>query len=203
MNDLPRFRRDIYEVHVTVLPTSDANRFRLICREMKVKTIVIELAEGLPSQPMTCSRIQGTVQAAHAEAQRVSKALAEAGLTITRIKIEAAPWNNDLPITGEGYYEHHARLNLSNLQDQEATLRDLCGTLGVHLSRNPFKTNLNGSQQRFVTLRHPPTWPEVAAQRAADLWQGLADRGFPPEKTVTEFCVYDNNRNLDLAWEQT
>lgn len=191
-----------YEIHVTaeVLALERQAEFRAACREAKVKALIIDVGDHLPRQPMTCLRVQGTTKQAFVEGQRVSQALKQAGFAVTHVKIEAAPWNDDLPTDGSGYYEHHARLALSNVEVEEPILSQFCKERGVHLSRNPFKILQDGSQQRFITLRHPPTTPEQAQQRANQLWQDLQEADFHIEKTVTEFCIYDNNYALDAGW---
>ncbi len=196
---------DAFEVHVTAALTALTRlpEFRETCRTAGVKALVIDLGDDVPRQPMTCSRVLGDLAEAHAEALRVKTVLEEVGFGVTRLKIEAAPWNTDLPSNGYCYYEHHARLLLPSELAQQQALAKLCQRLGVHLSRNPFKAREDGTQQRFITLRHPPITREEAAQTAENLWATLRGAGYTIEKTITEYCVYDTNRELDVAWERT
>src|SRR5262245_8480571 len=101
---LARSRRpDAFEVHVTLTPLYEAERtrFATICSYQHWKALVIELDPDIPSQPMTCSRITGTLDDATSHALCVQQHLEHCGFTVTRRKIEAAPWNGCVPQTDQ------------------------------------------------------------------------------------------------------
>ncbi|WP_189001755.1 nucleotidyl transferase AbiEii/AbiGii toxin family protein [Deinococcus roseus] len=56
-------QQDVFELHLTTHPLhpEQVQGFTWLCRQLGVKPLVIELQPGLPIQPMTCSRVQGTL----------------------------------------------------------------------------------------------------------------------------------------------
>ncbi|UQN10669.1 hypothetical protein [Deinococcus sp. QL22] len=205
-----RLEGDAFEVHVTTA-AMDANRlqaYRAACRELGVKALVIELAPGVPVQPMTCLRVWGTPETALQAARDLGAALETQGFPTQRIKIEAAPWNAGVPVSAEDaahepagrYFEFHARLVIA-ADANLGILELLCAAQGAHLSRNPLKTRLDGQQERFVTLRVGGMGRTEAEGQAAVLTRYLEQAGWTVEDTVMEYCLYDDHRALDAAWE--
>lgn len=205
-----RLEGNAFEVHVTTAPLESGRlqAYRAACRELGVKALVIELAPGVPVQPMTCLRVLGTPETALQAAQHLGAALETQGFPTWRIKIEAAPWNVGVPVSAEDaahepagrYFEYHARLVIRADADLSELAR-LCELQGAHLSRNPLKTRLDGQQERFVTLRVAGTGRTEAEGRATVLTRHLEGAGWTVEDTVMEYCLYDDHRALDAAWE--
>lgn len=200
---------ETFEVHLTTVPLDAEGllAYRRACLELKVKAIVIELAPGLPVQPMTCLRVAGTVQDAHDAAQRVGDQLSARGFPTRRLKIEAAPWNPGVPRTDADataepagrYFEFHARVLLEGAPDL-APLAELCARHGAHLSRNPLKVRDDGQQERFVTLRCRGVGLTTTKSSAAALLQGLEISGWSVASSVLEYCIYDDYLELDAGW---
>jgi len=200
---------ETFEVHLTTVPLGAEGvlAYRRACLELKVKAIVIELAPGVPVQPMTCMRVTGTVQDAHDAARRVGDQLSARGFPTRRLKIEAAPWNPGVPRTDDDasaeptgrYFEFHARVLLEEGTDL-AVLAGRCADHGAHLSRNPLKVRDDGRQERFVTLRCPGVGLATTESRAAALLHDLAASGWTVASSVLEYCVYDDHLELDAGW---
>ena len=101
--------------------------FKRFCYMAGIKALVIDLAVNVAMQPMTCSRVTGSFAQATLEAAKLRTALEGAGFAVTRVKLEAAPWNAGVPITDEqaklspsgNYFEHHTKLKL----EKHANLR--------------------------------------------------------------------------------
>jgi hypothetical protein len=205
-----RLEGDAFEVHVTTVPLEPdrLQAYRAACWELGVKALVIELAPGVPVQPMTCLRVRGTPETALQAARDLGAALEAQGFPTQRIKIEAAPWNVGVPVSAEDaahepagrYFEFHARLVTCADADLSELAR-LCEIQGAHLSRNPLKTRPDGQQERFVTLRVGATGRTEAEGQAAVLTRHLEQGGWMVEDTVMEYCLYDDHRALDAAWE--
>lgn len=201
---------DLFELHVTTVPLGPERlaAYRAACRALGVKALVIELAPGVPVQPMTCARVGGTLESALDAARALAATLKTQGFPSERIKIEAAPWNSRVPVTHEDaaqepagrYFEFHARLILQTGADLEELARQ-CAAWGAHLSRNPLKTRTDGHQERFVTLRSAGVGRTQAQERAANLVGNLERAGWVVEDTVLEYCLYDDHRALDATWE--
>ncbi|GGR03706.1 hypothetical protein GCM10008957_15780 [Deinococcus ruber] len=200
---------DAFEVHLTTTPiTGDAlAQYRVVCADLKVKALVIDLGPAMPVQPMTCLRVTGDFQQAWTAAQQLRQQLEAQGFPCTRLKIEAAPWNTGVPDSdeqafqepGTRYFEFHARLLLGQETDL-AQVQQVCAALGAHLSHNPLKVRADGQHERFVTIR---TWGKGrgSVQRQADLLVNrLEAEGWPVTSSVLEYAVYDDHLELDAGW---
>jgi hypothetical protein len=198
---------DVFELHITVAVMAGAElvRFRQLCLAVRLKALVIELAPDQPIQPMTCSRFAGTLAGALAEALRLETWLTSAGFRVTRRKIEAAPWNSQVPDTAPAdprhYFEYHAQLLLDPACNL-ALLTGLCAQHHAHLSANPYKHHPDGYSQRFVTLRSYGCGKSQAAAGFHALCDDLTAAHFVVLDQITEFCVFDSNLALDGAWGQ-
>jgi hypothetical protein len=198
---------DVFELHITVAPMvgEALTRFRQLCGQERLKALVIELAAELSIQPMTCSRLRGTLAEALAETLRLQQLLEQHGFVVTRRKIEAAPWNSQVPSTAPSdpthYFEHHAQLLLTPASNI-ALLTALCAQHHAHLSLNPYKQRPDGHSQRFVTLRSYGCGKSQADQRFLALCQTLLAAHFVIGEQISEFCVFDSNLALDGSWGQ-
>ncbi|GEM46796.1 hypothetical protein [Deinococcus cellulosilyticus] len=172
-----------------------------------MKPLVIELHEGLPTQPMTCSRVQGTLQQVQQEVERICEAFLGHGFPVVRVKVEAAPWNAITPQTSRDlktedqnrYFEHHCKVLIPETGDLEI-LQQVCQGHGAHLSRNAFKTLKEGGQERFVTLRMYGVALDQAQEQADLLRIHLEQAGFSCQKSIMEYCVLDTQIELDAGW---
>lgn len=202
-------RSDLFEVHVTIEPqqSSDIDTLLAICSQQRWKAIIIDLKPPSPNQPMTCSRITGTIDDAFSHAKQVQRCLQQAGLLVNRVKIEAAPWNSQVPHSDQerqqhdpsAYFEYHLKLALSANNWQE-TLPQICHSFQAHLSHNALKHEANGTIQRFATIRSSTLGLE-RFQAYTQAFQDCVDSaGFTILKAITEFCIYDSNSALDNSW---
>ncbi len=210
---LTRSRRpDAFEIHVTLTPLheTERTRFSTICSQQHWKALVIELDPHIPSQPMTCSRIVGTSDDATNHALFVRQHLEHCGFTVTRVKIEAAPWNNFVPQTNQeamhrhstAYFEFHAKLVLP-ITGWESTLRTICVPFQAHVSHNSFRIHGDNTIERFVTIRSALHGLETFQQHTNQFTTTLDTSGFSIADTVMEYCVYDSNAALDAVWFST
>ncbi|MEM7039123.1 MAG: hypothetical protein AAF570_19255, partial [Bacteroidota bacterium] len=108
----------LFEAHITIQPIQGPQSivFQNLCKDLKVKPIQIELPEGdVPVQPMTCSTHKGDYSDVRQEVYALAWELARGGFEVTRVKIEAAPFNDDIPQnkaeaaqhSAQNYFEHH------------------------------------------------------------------------------------------------
>jgi hypothetical protein len=206
LNNLPA-SDDVFELHITVSPSVDLEAFKHFCYMAGIKALVIDLGTNVPMQPMTCSRIVGSFSTAMLESIRLRDVLAQAGFVVTRVKLEAAPWNAGVPTSdvearlspSGNYFEHHTKLKLlknANLK----LLEMLCETNNAHLSRNAFKVYEDGTQERLITQRHYGLGFSSASLRFTAFLEVLKSYGFNVQKTVSEYCVFDSNLELDAGW---
>ncbi len=206
LNKLPA-SSDIFELHITVNQNVDLGAFKSFCYQAGIKGMVIDLGANVPVQPMTCSRIAGSFSQAMLEANQLRDVLTEAGFEVTRVKLEAAPWNLDVPTTDEqakrnpggNYFEHHTKLKLPKTANFRL-LEMICETNNAHLSHNAFKVFADGTSERLVTQRHYALGFASASLRFNAFLEVLKSFDFKVEKTVSEYCVFDSNLELDAGW---
>ena len=174
-----------FEIHITVgkksyfYPDPDSvdeslliEHFRNVCKDLKVKPIVIDLEindGSILKDVMTSSKYFGDNRGAYDEANRISKELEKFGYRILRTKIETVPWHPNAPTINTGYpikngcyFECHIGVLISPDQKEdlnkfvddlnsgctEAGIIELGGT--AKLSQNFFKKSNDGS--KFVNI---------------------------------------------------
>ena len=75
-----------------------------------------------------------------------------------------------------------------------------CNEFGAHLSRNAWRENSQGYEERFVTVRHYRIGRAAAEQRLQRLLAALAELGENIVEVESEYTVYDSNVQLDAGW---
>jgi len=200
-----------FETHLTViLPIDDGevDRLRAWGEVRGLKCTHIVLARGTSaSQPMLTREARGDLAGQLAAAEAIAADLEAAGFAVARIKVEASPFNRDLPQTDadgdrqppDRYFEHHVKLLLDHPVDVErvtAIARDHA----AHVSRNALRTREDGREERFVTQRCYRVGRETAQRRMTELIDALKAAGHHVLEAEAEFVVYDGNLSLDAGW---
>ena len=212
----PEFEGE-FETHLTVRPVSgpggtaeETERLRLWAVDRGLKPTLIVLDRGaVPEQPMLTERGRGTLSGQRAAAGRRRAELEAAGFPVVRVKIEAAPWNGDVPATPDAareleevlpgcHFEHHVKLVLSG-EDQVAAARAVAGPLGAHLSRNARRA-FRGRHERFVTQRCRAVGRPEARARLDALLAALSAAALDAVEVEEEFVVYDDCPAVDAGW---
>jgi len=199
-----------FETHLTV-SLSDLDTLKRLRRwtdqrGLKCIHIILDRGERV-SQPMLTWHGRGTLSAELARASGVSEGLASHGFTVNRIKIEAAPTNQDVPGTcaealvqpRERYFEHHVKLLLSPHADHSA-ITEAVDQHGARLSRNALCERTDGWQERFVTQRVRRVGRSEARRRLDALLEVIAHLEHPVLDIEEEFVVYDSNASVDAGW---
>ncbi|MGP4103974.1 hypothetical protein [Nonomuraea sp. KM90] len=116
--------------------------------------IVLERG-AVPSQPMLTLAGRGTLGAQQALVESTVARLREAEFEVVGVKIEAASWNEDVPLTHReaealvgAYFEHRVTVIVG---DDLASLTQVAVAHAAHVSRNARRLLANGSHGRFVT----------------------------------------------------
>lgn len=200
-----------FEVHVTVRPPNLAafERFRAWCLLHDCKCVRIVLARGEHvEQPMaTWRRGATTLPAVVAETRYLIGELERVAIPMVRVKVEAEPDNEGVPQTDAeaaahdlaNYFEHHVKLVRDPAADREA-LPQTCMELSAHLSRNAWRDNFRGREERFVTMRCYLVGRATADQRLQRLLAALTNLGEKVIEAESEYTVYDSNVELDAGW---
>lgn len=203
--------RGQFEVHITVSATDAParGRFQRWCAERGTKCIWVVLARGAHAdQPMATWHSRNTILPAVLDDANLRAADLDAlGIPVTRVKIEAAPTNAEVPHCDEetadhapgNYFEHHVKL-LRAAAAPRAALLEVCDTFGAHLSRNAFRDTTDGREERFVTLRNYRVGSSTSERQFRRLLAALPEAGEHVIEFESEYCVYDSARELDAGW---
>lgn len=198
-----------YEIHVTILLSErDIDRFKDACSKIGVKPIVLDLQNRggarVMGDVMTSSKHIGNNRTAYEEAMRIKDSLDLFGFDVVRTKIETVPWHPAAPtdITQEipkcCHFETHipVHIRIEDIPD----LRPICEDLSLHLSRNVYKRNDDGTVVVMTTFRSRDFTSVGFQAHAQVLRDQLAVNGFILGKSVVEFCVYDTKNGHDSTW---
>ncbi|MET7630622.1 MULTISPECIES: hypothetical protein [unclassified Streptomyces] len=203
--------RGEFETHLTVRPdahTVSGARLERWAGQHGLKLTRIVLDRGaVPDQPMLTERGRGTLAEQRAAARLRSAELRAAGFSVVRVKIEAAPWNEDIPRTADEaaelssvcHFEHHIKLLLSG-EPEVAAARDVAELHSAHLSRNARRAARRGRHERFVTQRCRGVGRPEARARLDDLLGALAAAGLEVAEVEEEFVVHDDHPAVDAGW---
>ncbi len=210
-----------YEIHITIsIPAPERdddvtdeeilNLFKHVCKSAGVKPIVLDLqgSDGsvVLKDVMTSSVHFGNNKSAYEEMERISNFMEAFGLKVVRKKIETVPWHPAAPSSESGvrempkscYFEAHVAVlcRRDQLEDVHRTAKDL----KMHPSRNVFKTYEDGTVKQMLTFRaYEGTFEnfKAALDERVDYLKNL---GFPLDKVITEFSVYDTKISHDSSW---
>jgi len=197
-----------FETHITVVAeAAQCNALHELAVERGVKFVHILLDRGrVSSQPMLTIPGFGKLSDQRAMAKGFADELSDAGFSVTRIKIEAAPSNRDVPRSDEAasslpadlHFEHHVKLLLR--PDDVSTLMPLVGRLGGRLSRNARRVRDDGRFERFVTQRLYAVGLPASQVSLNRLVTALKSGGYEVLDVEAEYVVFDSNRDLDSGW---
>lgn len=141
-----------FEIHITVHGNRDALVDWAGRHTLKVTEIVLDCGAHA-TLLMVTSEDSGSYADIAAAAERLRCQLCAAGFPPSRVKIEAAPWNQGIPqesVPPGTYFEHHVKLLLPANADL-AGLKARVIAHGAHLSRNARRVRPDGMLERFVT----------------------------------------------------
>ncbi|BCM92867.1 hypothetical protein IAD21_04751 [Abditibacteriota bacterium] len=197
-----------FETHVT-LALAGQEEFESLShwshkRNLKCTHIVLDRGVTA-SQPMLTLESRGTLESTLQQAEALRHDCEKAGFQVSRVKLEVAPWNPDVPSTSakarpqERYFEHHIKLLLSSAANLSPLNAAITGH-GAHLSRNARRTRDDGQQERFVTQRCYGVGRQEARDAFDALMQAIRALSVPIVETEEEYVVYDSNLALDAGW---
>lgn len=199
-----------FEIHVTIEEANKDN-FVQTCKSLEVKPIILSLQakDKEIKDVMTSSVIIGTNKDAYEEMKRISDGLSSNGFKVVREKIETVPWHSAAPsrefnpinMPKDCYFESHLGIHIDNTADVErlkTTLKKM--DFYIHLSKNFFKENSDGSHVIMGTYRNYNTFSEDFQEDVLNIENELLNSGFKVDKVVTEFSIYDTKISHDLEW---
>jgi hypothetical protein len=200
-----------FETHLTVVPSraddgDEAIRQWAKRNGMKYTRITLERG-STPDQPMLTYRGQGVLTTQRSEARAWVERLRDTGVMVARVKIEASPWNADVPQTAEEaaalpsdcYFEHHVKLVLAG-ESQVAAVREIGERHTAHVSWNARRTLDERRHERFVTQRCRGVGRPESRRNLDALLAELAGAGYAAVEVEEEFVVHDDNPAVDAGW---
>ena len=201
-----------YEIHITVNAEDgiDIEKYRIDCKEIGVKPIVLDLQDrqgtSVMDDVMTSSKIYGTNSKAFDEMKRISNTLTEFGYNVIREKIEASYWHQKAPFKEDGdtempegcYFECH--LNILCTYERMKQLSEIAKRKLCHLSKNAFKKFPDGTFTIMMTFRSYNMMYESFEQFLESIKKDLIKENFSIEKEVVEFSIYDTKLEHDNKW---
>ncbi|MFI5711339.1 nucleotidyl transferase AbiEii/AbiGii toxin family protein [Kribbella sp. NPDC051620] len=198
--------RDItgdFEIHLTATPGSTGSLAAFAERHgLKFSDILLDRGRN-PAQPMLTIRASGRLGKVHKAARKWHKKAHRVAL-ITRLKIEAAPWNDGVPAGDEAaeagrYFEHHVKLLLPEAtRESLLAITALVEPHGARLSANARRHRDDGQHERFVTQRcHGVGRASAKAQLELVL---AALREYEILEVEEEYVVVDTDLDLDEGW---
>ncbi|HAA13884.1 MAG TPA: hypothetical protein DCE41_20215 [Cytophagales bacterium] len=186
-----------FELHLSTTPLAVDRLapFQALCERLGTKALVIELDKGqTQTQPMLSEESHfASLEAALSHCQQLSQQFQQAGFDITRVKLEVpVEYAIRFENTSQNYFEWHGKILLSEIDRAQPC----CEAFQVHLSKNGLSTD---TQRRFLTLRVYGTPTEFQAQ-VAQFKECLTRQSIEVDKDRFEYCVFDDNVDLDAGW---
>ncbi|MGS2590344.1 hypothetical protein [Streptomyces hebeiensis] len=162
-----------------------------------------------PAGPVLTRRSRGTFEEQRSAAERWAGLLAGAGFTVVRTRIEAAPWNEDVPRTdaeaaalpAQLHFEHRATVRLSIPYDT-GRLAAVAERHHAHVARTARQVLPGGTQERCVIQRVRSAGRPSARARLDALIDALIADGFRPVDVSEEFVLHDDNPAVDSGWSE-
>ncbi len=198
-----------FETHITVRAGDPArlDSLGVWAEARRLKFHLIVLDRGLvPSQPMVTRRGRSDLCGELAEAADLTTRLAADGYVVSRVKIEAAPENEGVPVTEADaarqpgrYFEHHVKL-LLDPDDDLGEVTSLVVRHTARLSRNARRVRADGKAERFVTQRCHAVGRTTACRRLDALLADLAADGYAILSTEQEYVIHDTAPGVDAGW---
>jgi NTP pyrophosphatase (non-canonical NTP hydrolase) len=199
-----------FELHVTIDPNSNLEKFKYVCSQIGVKAILLDLinekGETVQDEVMTSSKFFGNNQQVYDELTRISNELERSDFKVVRRKIESTPWHPAAPSKNlgnqkmhkNGYFESHTDVLVK--VDQFEVLNSLAKEHKAVISHNLNKTLPDGSKKMILTIRSYKGFYEEFKVLSRSLQNDLMDKGFEPEADLIEFALYDTAIGHDNAW---
>lgn len=196
-----------FEIHLTVFH-GERHKLAAFAEENGLKLTHVLLDRGWSrSQPMLTLAGSGTLDRQRGAAARWTERLNEAGIPVTRVKIEAGPWNDGVPATDDAaqpshrYFEHHVKVLLpAGDLPRLLELTDLAEAHEARPSRNARRERGDGQEERFVTQRCWGVGRTTSRERLDAMVDALRAAGHEVVAVEQEYVVVDDNLSLDEGW---
>lgn len=200
-----------FELHMTVHldETESLDRFRVVCADIGVKPIILDLqatnGTSVMNDVMTSSKHFGTNGSVLDEMVRIRGALIDANFRCVRSKVETVPWHpaapqySEEPMPPNCYFESHIAARLKT-DDELRIFRNMCERFELHVSQNVFKRYDDGAFVVMATKRDYNTFRGKFEIKVSAAVHALRQEGLNIEEPITEFAVYDTKVSHDYSW---
>lgn len=191
----------LYELHLTVEPTTDINAWSNWCASVDAKPLDIRLAGGNPNNPrqiMFAYVFEANTPACAAD--RVNKLVfyaEDAKFNVIRRKLEV-PLDKSSEFKFPVYHECHVKALLHPSLVQ--TLVDAAAETGWMASYNALYESVEGLQKWYFTQREYTLDYLTAGRGFRDAFAKLPQNGFNTLRMECETVVMDSYSELDEGW---
>lgn len=207
----------VFECHIFCDPLEpskeEIQRFAESCTEIGTKPLCLGLdfAEvGVVNVLQTskyyqCDDVPAAVSLLLKDAEALGK-----NHNIIRLKLEAVTTNKGVPsnvqeesyIPGDCYFEYHLKINSPPTAEADERLKSLSRSLTKELNIPvPFScNNMKTHSQRFLNARTYGMGTEESFQVVDRIVKAAQNIGLEVTKIISEFIVFDTNKELDRGW---
>lgn len=192
----PNIPPNLHEIHVTIEPPNDVERFKTDCESLEMKAVMLDL-DGTMLDVMTTWATRGDKVKVLNQAVLSAMSLIKLGYAVKRIKIETTLTN---PIANkcapDNYYETHFAIRFGS-QSEHSQLRSVVDRMSHkwHMSNSLFKPDV-----QMLTMRSYNGIVREHILKVMVSQEELSEQGFIPIKIINEYCWYDSNVNHDKVW---
>lgn len=191
----------LYELHLTVEPTTDITAWSNWCESVGAKPLDIRLSGGNPNNPrqiMFAHVFKADTPARAADETNYLANRAEAsGFNVIRRKLEV-PLDKSSEFKFPVYHECHVKALLHPSLVQP--LVDAAAEAGWMASYNALYENVEGLQKWYFTQREYTLDYLAAGRGFRDAFASLPKTGFNTLRMECETVVMDSNSELDGGW---
>jgi hypothetical protein len=165
-----------------------------MCSAWGIKGIVIENLSPsgeVSVDVMTSSVVKTTYLDAFNEMNEIASELTALDFDVIRRKIETVSWNFPDNPDQKGYFETHIEFDVADIDHFSVLVRQL----GGYVSRNANKPG-----KAIATLRRNARSWFLYGYDLGPFVDGIESAGYVANKTLNEYCPYDDNPTHDDSW---
>lgn len=192
-----------FEIHITVDPSTDKEKFFNVCMENDIKPLFIDNFGAANAPPvrdmMTRSIVKGSLEDAGDEVFRVAIALLDNGIMSIRSKVETVPWVYEKVKTfskeaNVPYFETHIETSIKNAAELTRVIK-LAKKNGGYVSQNISKPNVC-----MITFRLDNVDDIEFKLYTKRIRKKLEDVGLEISREIIELTFHDDNKAHDDSW---
>ncbi|MDO8466701.1 MAG: hypothetical protein Q7S83_01015 [bacterium] len=187
-----------FELHITVDPPTEIEKWTKFCKANEIKPVLVELSKGqYPIQMMCAVNLQCGFVKMEDYITKLEEDVRKAGFTIMRTKLECRLGEMATLFPQTIYHETHFIFGLQ--PDQVKTFMKLSDDLNMAWSRNLLPRE-DGLLKYYLTQRISDGMsPRIAEMIFAEKLTA-AKKVLPVRSVHLESAIFDRGRYIDRGW---